>query len=138
MSYSQTEDLQESVNNGHFPWRLDYKQVIINFLSDKGEKAENGELVAFAGDGEKCSGNYKTGNSIYTLELFKPFIAVNKADGKSVKLCDVDNEITHQISIEFDKENTDIISLYLVVPSGNFKSEFIHYETYNLAEYQFN
>lgn len=72
LSYSQIEDLQESVNNGHFPWRLDYKQVIMNFLSDKGEKAENGELVAFAGDGEKCSGNYKIGNSIYTLELFKP------------------------------------------------------------------
>lgn len=72
LSYSQIEDLQESVNNGYFPWRLDYKQVIMNFLSDKGEKAENGELVAFAGDGEKCSGNYKIGNSIYTLELFKP------------------------------------------------------------------
>ncbi len=72
LSYSQIEDLQESVNNGHFPWRLDYKQVIMNFLSDKGEKAENGELVAFAGDGEKCSGNYKIGSSIYTLELFKP------------------------------------------------------------------
>ena len=72
MSYSQIEDLQESVNNGYFPWRLDYKQVIMNFLSDKGEKAENGELVAFAGDGEKCSGNYKIGNSIYTFELFKP------------------------------------------------------------------
>ncbi len=72
LSYSQIEDLQESVNNGHFPWRLDYKQVIMNFLSDRGEKAENGELVAFAGDGEKCSGNYKIGNSIYTLELFKP------------------------------------------------------------------
>ena len=55
LSYSQIEDLQESVNNGYFPWRLDYKQVIMNFLSDKGEKAENGELVAFAGDGEKCS-----------------------------------------------------------------------------------
>lgn len=72
LSYSQIEDLQESVNNGHFPWRLDYKQAIMNFLSDKGEKAENGELVAFAGDREKCSGNYKIGNSIYTLELFKP------------------------------------------------------------------
>ena len=72
LSYNQIEELQESVNSGHFPWRLDYKQVIVNFLSDKGEKAGNGELVAFAGDGEKCSGNYKIGNSIYTLELFKP------------------------------------------------------------------
>ncbi len=36
LSYSQIKDLQESVNSGHFPWRLDYKQVIMNFLSDKG------------------------------------------------------------------------------------------------------
>ncbi len=31
LSYSQIEDLQESVNSGHFPWRLDYKQVIAIF-----------------------------------------------------------------------------------------------------------
>ncbi len=74
----------------------------------------------------------------YSDKDHQSFIAVNKAGGKSVKLCDVDNEITHQISIEFDKENTDIISLYRVVPSGNFKSEFIHYGTYNLTEFQFN
>ena len=66
------------------------------------------------------------------------FIAVNKADGKSVKICDIDNKITHQISIEFDKENTDLILLYRVVPTENFKSEFIHFGTYNLTEYQFN
>ncbi len=32
LSYSQIEDLQESVNSGHFPWRLDYKQVVMNFV----------------------------------------------------------------------------------------------------------
>ena len=87
LSYSQIDELQESVNSGHFPWRLDYKQVIMNFLSDKGEKAENGELVEFAGDGEKCSGNYKIGNSIYTLELFKP-IDKSKTGIWIVKSCD--------------------------------------------------
>lgn len=35
LSYSQIEDLQESVNSGHFPWRLDYKQVIAVFSSNE-------------------------------------------------------------------------------------------------------
>lgn len=74
----------------------------------------------------------------YSDKEHQSFIAVNKADGKSVKICDIDNEFTHQISIEFDKENTDLISLYRVIPSENFKSESIHYGTYNLSEYQFN
>ena len=98
LSYSQIEDLQESVNNGHFPWRLDYKQVIMNFLSDKGEKVENGELVAFAGDGEKCSGSYKIGNSIYTLELFKP---VDKSDKGIwvVKSCRLNNFVDEKFTV---------------------------------------
>lgn len=36
------------------------------------KKSKTANSVAFASDGEKCSGNYKIGNSIYTLELFKP------------------------------------------------------------------
>ena len=35
LSYSQIEDLQESVNSGHFPWRLDYKQVIAIFSGNE-------------------------------------------------------------------------------------------------------
>ena len=35
LSYSQIEDLQESVNSGHFPWRLDYKQVIAVFSGNE-------------------------------------------------------------------------------------------------------
>lgn len=35
LSYSQIKDLQESVNNGHFPWRLDYKQVIAVFSGNE-------------------------------------------------------------------------------------------------------
>ena len=35
LSYSQIEDLQESVSNGHFPWRLDYKQVIAVFSGNE-------------------------------------------------------------------------------------------------------
>lgn len=98
MSYAQMGDLQESVNNGHFPWRLDYKQVIMSYLSGKGEKAENGELVAFAGDGEKCSGSYKIGNSIYTLELFKP---VDKSDKGIwvVKSCRLNNFVDEKFTV---------------------------------------
>ena len=35
LSYSQIKDLQESVNSGHFPWRLDYKQVIAVFSGNE-------------------------------------------------------------------------------------------------------
>ncbi len=35
LSYSQIEDLQESVNSGHFPWRLDYKQVVAVFSGNE-------------------------------------------------------------------------------------------------------
>ncbi len=98
MSYAQMDDLQESVNNGHFPWRLDYKQVIMNFLSGKGEKVENGELVDFAGDGEKCSGSYKIGNNVYTFELFKP---VDKSDKGIwvVKSCRLNNLVDEKFTV---------------------------------------
>ena len=49
----------------------------MNYLSDKGEKAENGELVEFAGDGEKCSGNYKIGNTCPRGKMYAEKECVN-------------------------------------------------------------
>ena len=72
MSYAQIKDLQRQVNNGHFPWRLDYEQVIQMYLSGMGESVENGKLTYFAGDGEDCVGTYDIGDKRYTVELFKP------------------------------------------------------------------
>ena len=72
LSYAQIKDLQRQVDNGHFPWRLDYEQVIQMYLSGMGEPVENGKLTYFAGDGEGCVGTYDMGDKRYTLELFKP------------------------------------------------------------------
>ncbi len=72
MSYAQIKELQRQVNNGHFPWRLDYEQVMQMYLSGIGESVENGKLTYFAGDGEGCTGTYIIGGKRYTLELFKP------------------------------------------------------------------
>ena len=85
-----------------------------------------------------------------------PVIKVKSQEGQSM-LCQIGSEAYSQfysgpppiilndktyVSIAFVDRflapNTDIISLYRVVPSENFKSEFIHYGTYKLTEYQFN
>ena len=72
MSYQDILELQNSVNNGHFPWRLDYKQVIMAYVSGKGEDVEFGKIISFAGDAEKASATYQVGNKMYVLDLFKP------------------------------------------------------------------
>jgi len=72
MSYAAIQELQRQVDNGHFPWRLDYEQVIRSFISGKGYSAEEGYLGSFAGDGEKCSGIFILGNYRHHIELFKP------------------------------------------------------------------
>lgn len=72
MSFAQMKDLQRQVDNGHFPWRLDYEQVMQSYISGKGYTVEDGSLMSFAGDGEKCSGVYGIGNYRHHIELFKP------------------------------------------------------------------
>ena len=72
LSYAQIRDLQRQVDNGHFPWRLDYEQVMQSYISGQGENVEGGSLVSFAGDDEKCSGTYEVGNYRYLIELFRP------------------------------------------------------------------
>ncbi len=97
LSYVQMRDLQRQADNGHFPWRIDYEQVIQMYLSGLGESVENGKLTYFAGDGEKCTGTYTIGDKRYTLELFKP---VDKSEHgiwivRSVK--EVSNDILKEI-----------------------------------------
>ena len=72
MSYAQMVDLQKQVDNGHFPWRLDYEQVMQSYISGKGYAVDDGSLMSFAGDGEKCGGVYSIGNYRHHIELFKP------------------------------------------------------------------
>ena len=81
MSYAQMVDLQIQVDNGHFPWRVDYKQVAQSFLSGKGENAERGKITSLAGGSDSVSLTYSIGEmeytKIYSIELFKP---INKTE----------------------------------------------------------
>ena len=76
LSYAQIKDLQRQVNNGHFPWRLDYEQVVQSFLTGKGIEVEGGEITELAGGGEGISLTFTVGEKeytqIYSIELFKP------------------------------------------------------------------
>ena len=78
MSYAQMKDLQSQVDNGHFPWRLDYEQVVKGFLSGKEIYVEGGEITELAGGGSAggISLTYTVGEKeytqIYSIELFKP------------------------------------------------------------------
>lgn len=78
MSFAQIKDLQRQVDNGHFPWRLDYEQVVQSFLSGKGIDVEGGEITELAGGGSAggISLTYTVGEKeytqIYSIELFQP------------------------------------------------------------------
>ena len=79
MSYAQIRDLQRQVNNGNFPWRLDYEQVVQSFLSGKGIDVEGGKITELAGGGSAggISLTYTVGEKEYLIELFKP---IDKTD----------------------------------------------------------
>ncbi len=78
LSYAQIRDLQRQVDNGHFPWRLDYEQVVQSFLSGKGIDVEGGEITTLAGGGSAggISLTYFVGekeySQQYSLELYQP------------------------------------------------------------------
>ena len=72
MTYEDIRSLQISVDNGHFPWRLDPEQVIMTFLSGRGINVENGKITALAGSSEGVSATYSIEEKEYLIELFKP------------------------------------------------------------------
>ena len=72
LSYAQMKDLQRMVDEGHFPWRLDYEQVIMMWVSAQGEDVVGGRIVAFSGGGQDCSATYIVNGNTYIVELFKP------------------------------------------------------------------
>ncbi len=72
LSYAQIRDLQRHADNGHFPWRLDYEQVIMAFLSGKGVNVEDGKITALAGGSAGVSATFSIEEKEYLLELFKP------------------------------------------------------------------
>jgi len=66
MTYEDIKNLQISADKGNTSWRLDPKQVITSFLSEKGEKVSNIRLPEIASDTLK----YVDGD--IEMELFKP------------------------------------------------------------------
>ena len=72
MSYAQIRDVQRQVNNGHFPWRIDYEQVVKSFLSGKGIDIESGNITELAGGADSVSLTYSVKGKEYIIELFKP------------------------------------------------------------------
>jgi len=72
LSYAQIRDVQRQVNNGHFPWRIDYEQVVKSFLSGKGIDIESGNITELAGGADSVSLTYSVKGKEYIIELFKP------------------------------------------------------------------
>ena len=72
MSYAQIRDLQRQANNGHFPWRMDYEQVVKSFLSGKGIDIESGKITELTGGADSVSLTYSVKGKEYIIELFKP------------------------------------------------------------------
>ena len=129
---------------GKVTWNDETNSLYIDTAANPVKANYDDTLKAFNLDGKRIMQRKENTKYVFCLvenysdKDHQSFIAVDKANGTSAKICDIDNNISHQISIEFDEKNTDLILLYQVIPSGNFKSEFMHYGTYNLAEYQFN
>lgn len=71
MTYSDLVRLQYTVDNGHFPWRLDPLEVIRTYGA-YATGAEAGEITELFGDGIGISATYVIGGTPYSVELFKP------------------------------------------------------------------
>ena len=66
MTYTQVKALQYQVNQGHFPWRLDPKQVIMTFLTTQGKEVSNIRMPKTTA----TTLTYTDGNM--EIELYKP------------------------------------------------------------------
>lgn len=72
LTYSQAESIQESVNNGHQPWRTDSRGVALAFLKQRGEKVNTENLCLAEENAELLQYEYKGKNALMSVELFKP------------------------------------------------------------------
>ncbi len=66
LTYTQALALQYQANQGHYPWRLDPKEVIQSFLSARGESTQNIRFPELESD----SLHYVNGN--IELEVYQP------------------------------------------------------------------
>lgn len=73
LSFTEMEKLQSEVDNGHYPWRLNPNDVILEFANEKG--LSGGEIQNLSKD-IAISAEYKYNNDIYKIKLYQP-IKVN-------------------------------------------------------------
>lgn len=78
LTYEQIEDLQKQVDKGHYPWRIDYKEVIKEFLTAKGIKVDSGTITVLTDGIANIDAAFTTENTEYVIDLFKPFIRADK------------------------------------------------------------
>lgn len=78
LTYEQIEDLQKQVDKGHYPWRIDYKEVIKEFLTTKGIKVDSGTITVLTDGIANIDAAFTTENTEYVIDLFKPFIRADK------------------------------------------------------------
>lgn len=62
--------LQNDVDNGHYLWRLDPTQTILEYANSN--NIGNGEITELTGTGVLVNASYTTGGDTYLVELFKP------------------------------------------------------------------
>lgn len=72
LSYRDIQRLQNAVNRGEYQWRIDYKEVIINFLSKLGYNAIEGKVLSFSGDNDECTVVFTFDNLVFEFRLTKP------------------------------------------------------------------
>ncbi len=110
MNDEQIGKLQEEVNKGHFPWRLDYEQVVKEFLSGKGIDVENGKITVLSGGGSAggISLTYFVGEKEYSqqylLELYQPIDKTDKGIWMVRTFQDTTDKFFDDVRIEAGKE----------------------------------
>ncbi len=71
LTYSDIVNLQKQVDNGHYPWRLNPKQVINEFANTN--ELGYGEITDIVTDEGKCRARYKVNEELYyEFELIQP------------------------------------------------------------------
>lgn len=78
LTYEQIEELQKQVDEGHYPWRIDYKEVIKEFLTVKGIKVDGGTINVLTEGLTNIDATFTTEDTEYLIDLFKPFIRADK------------------------------------------------------------
>ncbi len=71
MRYYDICFMQKNVDEGHFPWRLEAKDVIRAFMGNRIGDG-NGEIAEYSETDKTCSAVYVSGNVSYKIVLFKP------------------------------------------------------------------